>query len=167
MDQNTEKQKISIRKLRLWYSIAVPVLLLIAAICYGLYLASTMPERSLMMQLQRAKNLEQLEQILNESNVKLDEDRIAEVYINCALAAFTDKDYDESIKLLRKVVQSKAHPELRCSAQLELANSCFLAGYYQEGVQQIDALLKDPEAPPEFKEKARKMLQFVKTEMRQ
>ena len=166
MKNDPEEQNKTVRKLRLCYSIAVPVILVLALAGWIIYLYSTMPSRRLVMQLQRAKNSAQLEQILRESSIKLDDDRLAEVYINCALAAFTDKDYNEACKLLQKVIQSKAHPELRASARYEFANACFLAGRIQEGFQQIDILLNDPDVPQDFKEKAREMQQFVKAELK-
>ena len=155
------------KKLRLCYSIAVPVILLLAVVGWIFYLNSTMPSRRLIMQLQRAKTSAQLEQILRESPVKLDDNRLAEVYINCALAAFTDKDYDEACKLLQKVIQSKAHPDFRASARLEFANACFLAGRIQEGFQQLNILLSDPDVPQEFKLKAQEIQQFVNRELNQ
>ena len=166
MKNDSEEQNKMIRKLRLCYSIAVPVILLVTVAGWIFHLNSTMPSRRLVMQLQRAKNSAQLEQILRESSIKLDEDRLAEVYINCALAAFTDKDYDEACKLLRKVIQSKAHPDLRASARYELANACFLAGYIQEGFQQLNTLLRDSEVPREFKKKAQEMQQFINRELK-
>ncbi|MBQ9771357.1 MAG: hypothetical protein IJW23_05985 [Lentisphaeria bacterium] len=166
MKNDSEDQNKVIRKLRLYYSIAVPVILIAAVAGWIFYLYSTMPARRLMMQLRRAKNSAQMEQILSSSSVKLDENQLAEVYINSALTAFVDKDYDEACKLLRKVIQSKAHPDLRASARYELANACFLAGHIQEGFQQIDILLKDPEVPQEFKSKAQEMQQFINKELR-
>ena len=166
MKKDSEEQYKMIRKLRLYYSIAVPVILLLTVTGWIIHLNSTMPSRSLVMQLQRAKNSAQLEQILRESSINLDADRLAEVYINCALAAFTDKDYDEACKLLQNVIRSKAHPELRASARYELANACFLAGHIQEGFQQLNVLLSDPEVPQEFKEKAQEIQQFVNRELK-
>ena len=167
MKNDSEEQKKVIRKLRFYYSIAVPVILVSVVAGWIFYLYSTMPARRLMMQLRRAKNSMQMEQILNSSSVKLDEDQLAEVYINSALTSFIDKDYDEACKLLRKVIHSNAHPDLRASARYELANACFLAGYFQEGFQQINILLKDPEVPQDLKGKAQEMQQFINKELRQ
>ena len=164
MEPSDEQKKI-IRKLRLWYSIAIPVILIGIVTGLFFYFHSTMPSRRLMMQLQRAKNLAQLEKILRNSTVKLSDDRMAEVYISCAMAAFTDKDYDESCKLLQKVIDSNSHPELKASARYEMANACFLSGKIQEGVQHLDTLLRSPEIPREFKDKALEMRQYVNAEL--
>ena len=151
MEQYSEQ---FIRKIRKYYSITVPVILCISLGITILTMANSMPERRLMMQLRRAKNLSQIEAILQKSNCRLSDDRMAEVYFNCALGTFARKDYQESFRLLRKVLNSEAHVDFKATAQFELANAYFLAGQFQEGLAELDALIKAPETPQDIREKA-------------
>lgn len=155
MNEILDKKQQTIRKVRFYYSIIVAVSVLIMIAGYICYLISTMPTRRLMMQLQRAKNAAQIENILQKSTVRLSDDRMAEVYINCAMNAFNEKKYEESICLLRKVIQSNAHPEFKGMSQLELANAYILMGDYQKGINELDLLIASKEIPDEFKIKAR------------
>ena len=106
MREITEQRQMILRKLRIGYSITVPVLLLAAFFGWGLYLRSTMPARQLMMQLRRAKTAAQIESLMAKSSLRLPDDRMAEVYFNCAVNAFNGKDYDESSALRFMIAQS-------------------------------------------------------------
>ena len=163
MREITEQRQMILRKLRIGYSITVPVLLLAAFFGWGLYLRSTMPARQLMMQLRRAKTAAQIESLMAKSSLRLPDDRMAEVYFNCAVNAFNGKDYDESCRILQKVLDSDAHPELKGSAHLEIANARFLAGRHQDGFQQLEKLWKSPEIPAEYKTQGYELERYMKS----
>lgn len=119
------------------------------------------------MQLRRAKTVVQIEKILSKSPVRLSDDRMAEVYFNCAVNAFNMKNYDESCNILQKVLQSDAHPELKGSAHLEIANARFLSGRFQEGFSQLKLLQQSPEIPAVYKSKGIELEQYVRAEIKQ
>ena len=166
MKESSEQRETSLKKLRICYSVTVSAVLLSAFIGWGIYLHSTMPERQLMMQLRRARTVDQIDSLLKKSPVTLSDDRMAEVYFNCAVNAFNGKNYDESCRILQKVLQSSAHPELKGSAHLEIANACFLAGRYHDGFQQLKILWKSPEIPREYKTKGYELEQYMKAGLR-
>ena len=144
----------NIKKMRKYYSIIAPLILCAVAGISVFLVHSSIPERRLMMQLRRAKTLDQVETIRKNSGGTLSDDRMAEVYFSCALATFARKDYEESFKLLRKVLESEAHIEFKATAQFELANAYFLAGKFQEGLRELELLAASPSTPPEIREKA-------------
>ena len=153
MNQLDQHQKI-VQSIRNKYNLIVPIVLTICSLAFLIYLNSTMPERRLKVQLKRVKTLSQLEKILHKSSVKLNDDSMAEIYFNCALLAFVDKEYIEACKLLQKVVDSQAHIVFRSSALYEMANSYYLAGDINSFSKCLNKLINSPDTPQDIKDKA-------------
>ena len=144
-----------VRRIRIVYSVTAAVFFaaVVPAAAWHLLRAS-LAERRTAQLLLRAETDEQLERILRTAPVRLSDDRMAEVCARCALRAFERKDYAESRKLLTRILNSRAHPDFRAAARLELANTLFLEKRIPEGLRELDRLLAMPDLPADCRDRA-------------
>lgn len=145
-----ELQK-KIKTLRTIYSIAAVVMLLLAAITVYILLQSSMVSRRIMLQMNRAQDSVELMAAYKINWRLISDDQLAEVCIKKAMEEFGRKNYKESRKYLKIVIDSDAHIESRSSALFESANLCFHEGDYAGGIKYLEQLINDRKTPDDFR----------------
>ena len=130
------------------------LLVVLAAFGAVLHIRAFMNTRGAMILLKKVRSAEQLEKMLPIYGKNLTDDQLAEILSHCALEEFGAKNYPVCIRLLKKIVESRAHSEYRAAAALQMANTCLLAGDNSEGTAVLNALIGDPETPEVYKNEA-------------
>lgn len=147
-----------IRELRLYYSLAASIFLLVITALVIYFFHSSLENRKIMFMLRKAKTLSQIEQIMVDYHSTLSDEQLAEIYSRCAVDAFNRKDYDECEKLLLKIINSQAHIEYIAAARLELAYLYWQRENFSESRILLKSIIDTPNLPNELKQKAKDLL---------
>ena len=105
------------------------------------------------------KTLQQIDRIIADSKHQLSDEKMAEIYSQCAVHAFNRKDYTECKKLLYRIIDSQAHIEYISSAKLELAYIFRMEGNFGEETSLLKSIINNPSSPSEIRIKAEKLLE--------
>ncbi|MBE6375110.1 MAG: hypothetical protein E7050_01475 [Lentisphaerae bacterium] len=155
----TTDHQIFLHKVRLYYSICAVLLIMGGTAGVFWYFYSSLDTRKTMALLSKAKTLQQIDRIIADSKHQLSDEKMAEIYSQCAVNAFNRKDYTECKKLLYRIIDSQAHIEYISSAKLELAYIFRMEGNFGEETSLLKSIINNPSSPSEIRIKAEKLLE--------